>query len=372
VISNPRLKPGVEAFLASTGDLYLIRTDGEDDLVLRDATPFALALVDALQPGGRSLATLGSEPEVQAALGELEHAGLLAAAPRHELLGAEAAARYDRQLHYFADQAGGTLVAEGMQQALAGATVVVLGAGGLGCWAMAGLACAGVGRIVAVDDDRVELANLNRQILYRTADIGELKVEVAGAALRALEPGLDFVAIPERVCGPDDVRPLARDAAFVVCTADAPIHRIDGWVNEVCLEAGVAHISAGQFPPRIRVGPTVVPGRAGCLACQELVMRREFRLYDELVAHRQARAPVAATLGAASGLIGSLIAMEVIHSITGICEPATAGRGLVFDLRDFSSHWEPISPQPDCPLACGERPSRPRIRWADGHRRAPG
>jgi molybdopterin-synthase adenylyltransferase len=355
VISNPRLKPGVEAFLASTGDLYLIRTDGEDDLVLRDATPFARALVDALQPGGRPLRTLGSEAEVRTALGELDQAGLLSSGRRPELLGAATAARYDRQLHYFADQAGGARHAETMQAALAGATVVVLGAGGLGCWAMAGLACAGVGRIVALDDDRVELANLNRQILYRTDDIGRLKVEVAGAALRALEPELDFVAIPERIRGPDDLRPLARDATFVVCTADAPIHRIDRWVNEVCLEAGVAHISAGQFPPRLRVGPTIIPGRAGCLACQELVMRREFPLYDELVAHRQAHVPVAATLGAASGLIGSLIAMEVIHSVTGICEPATAGRGLVFDLRDFSSHWEPISPQPDCPLACDQR-----------------
>jgi bacteriocin biosynthesis cyclodehydratase domain-containing protein len=356
VISHPRLKPGVEAFLASTGDLYLIRTDGEDDLVLRDADPFACALVEALQPGGRSLATLGPEAEVRIALDELERARLLTAAPRPELLGPEAAVRYDRQLLYFADQAGAARAAEAMQQALSGATVVVLGAGGLGCWAMVGLACAGVGRIVAVDDDRVELANLNRQILYRTEDIGRLKVDVAGAALRALEPALDYVAVPERVGGCDDVRRLARDAAFLVCTADAPIHRIGRWVNEACLEAGVAHISAGQFPPRVRVGPTVVPGRAGCLACQELVLRREFPLYDELVAHRETHVPVAATLGAASGLIGSLIAMEAIHSITGICEPATTGRGLVFDLRDFSSHWEAISPQQDCPLACG----RPR------------
>ena len=67
-------------------------------------------------------------------------------------------------------------------------------------------------------------------------------------------------------------------------------------------------------------------------------MRRSFPLYDELVEHRAEHAPVAATLGAPPGRIGSLLAMEVIHWITGISEPATLGRGLVFDLRDFSNH----------------------------------
>ena len=92
--------------------------------------------------------------------------------------------------------------------------------------------------------------------------------------------------------------------------------------------------------------------RTGCLACQERQIRRGFPLYDELVAHRQRSEPVAATLGAASGLIGSLIAMEVIHWLTGICEPATLGRGLVFDLRDFSTSWEVVHPDAECELDC--------------------
>ena len=82
-----------------------------------------------------------------------------------------------------------------MQLALRNATVVVLGSGGLGSWTMAGLACAGVGRIVAVDDDTIELSNLNRQVLYRTSDIGRRKVEVAAEALRGLNPDIDFVPL---------------------------------------------------------------------------------------------------------------------------------------------------------------------------------
>jgi bacteriocin biosynthesis cyclodehydratase domain-containing protein len=345
-----RLRPSVEPFPASTGDIYLLRSDGGQDVVLRQATPFARELVESLAVG----TPVADDPELNAAIAELEEAGVVAEAPpdagtglsRDELL------RYDRQLHYFGDQASASSGATDMQLALRDATVVVLGAGGLGSWTMSGLACAGVGRIVAVDDDTIELSNLNRQVLYRASDVGRRKVDVAAESLRALNPELDFVPLPRRIGSVDDVRSVAVGADFVVCTADWPVHEIGRWVNRACLELGVPHTSAGQFPPRVRVGPTFVPGRTGCLECQESAVRRGFPLYDELVRHRREHAPVAATLGAPSGLIGSLLAMEVIHWITGISEPATLGRGLLFDLRDFSNHWESVEPDPGCPLAC--------------------
>jgi bacteriocin biosynthesis cyclodehydratase domain-containing protein len=342
----------VEPFPASTGDIYLLRSDGGADIVLRDATPFARELVDALAAG----AHMPDEPELNGAIAQLEEAGVLAPADLAPLAGGLSptdALRYDRQLHYFGDQASRGSSATDMQLALRDATVVVLGAGGLGSWTMAGLACAGVGRIVAVDDDTIELSNLNRQVLYRLADLGRRKVDVAAEALRALNPDLELVPVARRVRSVEDVRSMCTGADFVVCTADWPVHEIGRWVNRACLELGLPHTSAGQFPPRVRIGPTFVPGRTACLECQERAIRRNFPLYDELVEHRKASAPVAATLGAPSGLIGSLLAMEVIHWITGISEPATLGRGVVFDLRDFSSEWQSVEPDPDCELGCG-------------------
>ncbi|HEX6582055.1 MAG TPA: ThiF family adenylyltransferase [Thermoleophilaceae bacterium] len=351
-MSTVRLKPSVEPFPASTGDIYLLRSDGGDDVVLREADPFARDLVDALAEGVR----LASRPDLRAAITQLEEAGVVAQGffdPAVSGLSAGEALRYDRQLHYFGDQSSPGSSAGDMQLALRNATVVVLGAGGLGSWTMSGLACAGVGRIVTVDDDTIELSNLNRQVLYRMSDIGRRKVDVAAEALGGLNPEIEVVPLPRRIRSAADVRSVAAGADFVVCTADWPVHDISRWVNRACLELGVPHTSAGQFPPRVRIGPTFVPGRTACHECQERAIRREFPLYDELVAHRKRAAPVAATLGAPSGLIGSLLAMEVIHWITGISEPATLGRGLVFDLRDFSNHWESIEPDPDCELACG-------------------
>jgi len=351
-MSTVRLKPSVEPFPASTGDIYLLRSDGGEDVVLREADPFARDLVEALAEGVRP----ADRPELLAAIAQLREAGVVAQGapdPAAAGLSSAEALRYDRQLHYFGDQASRGSSATEMQLALRNATVVVLGAGGLGSWTMAGLACAGVGRIVAVDDDTIELSNLNRQVLYRMSDIGRPKVDVAAEALCGLNPDVECVPIDRRVRSVGDVRCVAAGADFVVSTADWPVHDIGRWVNRACLELRVPHTSAGQFPPRVRIGPTFVPGRTACLECQERAIRRDFPLYDELVDHRKSAAPVAATLGAPSGLIGSLLAMEVIHWITGISTPATLGRGLVFDLRDFSSHWESIEPEPDCELGCG-------------------
>src|SRR5215213_9528600 len=312
-----RFRPSVEPFPASTGDIYLLRSDGGHDLVLREPTPFARDLVESLSAG----VAVRDDPVLSAALAELEEAGVVVEAASSggaEALAARELLRYDRQLHYFGDQASAGSTGTGMQLALRDATVVVLGVGGLGSWTMAGLACAGVGRIVAVDDDTIELSNLNRQVLYRMLDVGRRKVEVAAEALLALNPEIELVPLRRRVRSVADVRSVAAGADFVVCTADWPVHDIGRWVNRACLELRVPHTSAGQFPPRVRIGPTFVPGRTACLECQERAIRREFPLYDELVDHRKSAAPVAATLGAPSGLIGSLLAMEVIHWITGI------------------------------------------------------
>jgi bacteriocin biosynthesis cyclodehydratase domain-containing protein len=240
-----------------------------------------------------------------------------------------------------------------MQRALAAAHIAVIGVGGLGSWALCALACAGVGRLTLVDDDTVALSNLNRQLLYRRCDVGRPKVDAAAEALLAFNPALRIETVRRRVRSAADAAAAVAGADFVVETADWPVHEIGRWINDACVRAGVPHVGAGQFPPRVRIGPTYVPGRTGCLLCQEAAMRRDFPLFDELVASRLAHAAPAPTLGPASGLVGSIIAMDVVHAVTGIADPATLGRALVVDLRTLGVTAEPVPRDPACAL-CGE------------------
>jgi molybdopterin-synthase adenylyltransferase len=139
----------------------------------------------------------------------------------------------------------------------------------------------------------------------------------------------------------------------VIETADWPPFELSRWLDAACWPRGVPRIVAAQFPPHVRIGPTYVPGRTACLDCQERAARREYPLYDRLVAFRASRPAVAATLGPASGIIGTAIAMDVVHHLTGIAEPATAGSGLLLDLRDWSITRHPVERDPACRRCSG-------------------
>ena len=103
--------------------------------------------------------------------------------------------------------------------------------------------------------------------------------------------------------------------------------------------------------PLVRVGPCMIPGRSACLECLERRARREFPLYEEL-AETQRELPPAATVGAGSAIVGSMVAMEGIHLLTGAIEPATLDRALILDLRTMTLTEEHLRRDPEC-SECG-------------------
>ena len=354
--SGLRLRPTLEPFAAPDGNVYLLTGGPEPTLVVENATAHQRALLDLLSAGVEDVADLVRRLErcgfdedgvpVAGVVDQLAELGLL----ERRLTGSPEPARYDRQLLYFADIAP-LAHPEDAQARLRDARVVVLGCGGLGSWALCGLACAGVGTLVLVDDDRVELSNLNRQLLYRAADIGGPKVEVAAEALEAFNPELDLHVVARRMGSAAAIAALVDGADLLIETADWPPYDISRWVNEACTRAGVPHISAGQAPPLLRLGPLYVPGVTACHACQEATTREAYPLFDALEAFRRSRpTPAAATLGPASGMIGSVLSMEALHHLTGLAEPATLGTSIALDLRTLEVTREPIARRPDCPV----------------------
>ena len=311
---------------------------GEPDLALRGLDDAARRVLAALGPAPIRTADLGVE--AVPVLAGLEAAGVVMAASADT-----AGVRHERQEPYLAEL-GLT------QRRLREASVVVLGCGGLGTWAVAALASLGIGRLVIADDDTVEPSNLNRQVLFNEADVGASKVEGAARWARAFDSSLTVVAHRERVRSPADVEALLDGADALVQTADWPPYELNRWVNAACLARGVPFISAGQVPPLLRIGPFYVPGRTACFACHERQLRAASPLYDELVEHRRSHAgDPAVTLGPSSGLVGTLVAGEVLHLLADPGSTATAGRALLLHMRTLAARWERVTRDPSCP-AC--------------------
>ena len=152
------------------------------------------------------------------------------------------------------------------QQKLLKAHVALVGLGALGGPAAMYLAAAGVGRLTLIDDDSVALSNLQRQVLFRTADIGRRKVDAASAALKAINPGVAIVARGLRL-GRENAVALLSGADIVIDGSDSFATRFE--VNQACYDLGLTLVSgagAHRSRPSRRGRPRRNPPTCACPA----------------------------------------------------------------------------------------------------------
>jgi molybdopterin/thiamine biosynthesis adenylyltransferase len=220
------------------------------------------------------------------------------------------------------------------QQALKAASVLIVGAGGLGAPAALYLAAAGVGRIGLADPDTVALSNLQRQILYASADIGRAKVEVAAERLTGLNPHVAIEPIAARL-GPDNAAALVRPYDLVLDGTDDFATRFA--VNDACLAEGKPLVSGAIGRWTGQVG--VFAGRP-CYRC----------LVPDIPPEAETCATVG-VIGALAGVIGAMMALEAIKLITHAGDSLT-GRLLIYDALSAETRTVRVGADPACP-ACG-------------------
>jgi bacteriocin biosynthesis cyclodehydratase domain-containing protein len=356
-LRRPRIKRTTEEIETPDGDVYLLRPSAENDIRIEQPDAEERRLLAAVD-GKRTVDELRAEfgiKEVDDLIAQLQELEVVEDATDDELLAPGELERFDRQLRYFSDVGTSEIKPSECQERLREAKVAVLGVGGLGGWAAWALACCGIGEMWLIDGDRVEISNLNRQILYTEADIGLLKVECAAARLSAFNSGARITATPRRLESEAEIAEFIAGSDVVIDAADWPAHDIERWCNAACFKAGIPYITMSHFPPIARVGPLYVPGKTGCFVCQEIGYRREYPLFDIAVEQRRAKPSPAATLGPACGMIGGQVGMETLHLLTGLSRPSTQGVAHIYDLRTMEVKREPVVPEPECPI-CGEMP----------------
>lgn len=228
------------------------------------------------------------------------------------------------------------------QERLLGAKVLIIGAGGLGSPTALYLASAGIGKIGIVDSDRVELNNLQRQILHSTPDIGRPKVESAKDRLSRINQDVEIVPYNLRLTS-GNILDIIKDYDIVVDGSDNfPTRYL---VNDACILSGKALSHGGIFRFDGQA-ITILPHQSACYRC----------LFPEppppaLLPSCQE----AGILGAVAGVIGTIQANEVLKYILGL-GTLLAGRLLVFNALDSSFRKVKVPRDPRCPI-CGEKPT---------------
>jgi molybdopterin/thiamine biosynthesis adenylyltransferase len=224
------------------------------------------------------------------------------------------------------------------QQRIAAGTVLLIGAGGIGCASAAYLASSGVGHLIIADFDTVDETNLGRQVLYTPDDVGQRKAEVAANHLRAINPDIKISAITERL----------RDAALAAAveSADVVLDGCDNFatrfqVNDACVVAGQRLISGSAI--RLEGQLAVFGPDYGSMPCYRCLYTEADESMDSCAGN--------GVLSPVPGVIGTLMAVEALKYFAGIESDTTLLH--LYDAAATEFHTLKIQKREDCP-ACAE------------------
>lgn len=228
------------------------------------------------------------------------------------------------------------------QKKLLNASVLIIGAGGLGAPAALYLAAAGVGTIGIVDADEVDLSNLQRQVIHTTNDVGKAKVKSAAETMEAINPDVT-VKTYRTFVDSTNIMDLIKDYDFIIDGTDNfPAKFL---INDACVMAGKPFSHAGiiRFKGQLM---TYVPGEGPCYRC----VFKNPPPKDAVPTCKQA-----GVIGAMGGVIGSLQAMEAIKYIIGKGELLT-GKLLTYDALKMEFHTIKLLKDHHCAV-CGDEPT---------------
>ncbi|MDR1625731.1 MAG: molybdopterin-synthase adenylyltransferase MoeB [Spirochaetia bacterium] len=230
------------------------------------------------------------------------------------------------------------------QKSISAGRVLIIGAGGLGAPAAMYLAAAGVGTIGIADADRVDLSNLQRQIIHATQDVGKAKVQSAKESMNAMNPDVEVAAYNEWI-NAGNIRDIIsdRDYDFIIDGTDNfPVKFL---INDACVMLKKPFVHAGiiRFQGQLM---SYVPGRGPCYRC----VFHDPPPPDAVPTCRQA-----GVLGVMGGVIGTLQATEALKFLLGM-EGLLVGQLLTYNALTMEFRKVKLGQNPGCQV-CGKTPS---------------
>jgi adenylyltransferase/sulfurtransferase len=231
------------------------------------------------------------------------------------------------------------------QARIRAARVLLVGAGGLGSPAALYLAAAGVGTIGLADDDAVSLSNLQRQILFRTQDVGRPKVEAGAEALKALNPGVEIDLHPGRLTNENAADLIAR---YDIVGDGSDNFETRFLLNDSCFHARKPLVSAAVTEFTGQLATYKAFDRTGAYPCYRCLFR------EPPPPGTVPNCSETGVLGAAAGVMGALMALEILKEITG-AGVGLAGKLLTYKALSAEFRTVRLPPDPACSL-CGPQP----------------
>lgn len=249
--------------------------------------------------------------------------------------------RYDRQLR----------IDGWNQEKLRDATVLIAGVGALGSFIATNLTLSGVGKLILVDMDTVEVSNLNRQFLFRKRDVRKYKAEVAARKLRQMNNEIEIVSMPTKL---ENIKRSVYEECDVI-TAGLDSFDARRWLNSLCVDLNKPLITGGMYGFMGHV-QRIIPYETPCFECQPLIPQEKLSQACSPIGEKrkhlpkkpEAPLPAVATL---SMIIGGIISQECLKHLMGLGTPLD--NYLFYDGMTNTTTVIKLERKYNCPV-CGE------------------
>ena len=224
------------------------------------------------------------------------------------------------------------------QEALKASSVLVLGAGGLGCASTQYLAAAGIGKLTLIDDDKVEVSNLQRQVLHSDVTVGMLKVESAKQALLTINPNTRVETVAKRLDDEELLALIEQHTLVLDCSDNVETRN---QLNRLCCLSKTPLVSGAAIRMEGQISVYTYQDNEPCYQCLSALFGQQALSCVE-----------AGIMSPVVGIVGAVQAMEAIKVVAGMGQPLT-GKILLLDAMSMSWREMKLGKQPGCPV-CGQ------------------
>lgn len=241
--------------------------------------------------------------------------------------------KYDRQINSFA--LNGKIRYQDaikMQSVIKRKKICVIGVGGVGSHSLYGFAAMGIGKITAVDFDKIELSNTSRQMLYWESDIGKYKVDVAKEKMLKINPRVDYEFINKKISSVEDVVKVAKNSDMIYLCADTPRGKIIDIVDEAALLLRVPYYVGSPTNDQILCGPLILPNsdiRYRSLIGNHLI-------HEDKDIEKKKEKVMTTIIEPFNAIAANIGVMEVIKYFTNYADCKVINKSLLLNLVDMT------------------------------------
>lgn len=354
---NPKLNSTISVIKNSDTMIEFFKTNTRQQLHIRVSDDTILDIVLGLD-GSKSIRQISEEYDVKyesvvSLIEYLRKNGIIDnVEDKNEFDNYE---KFRRTIHFIAEYSVSHKNLLDMWNNIRRSKVLIVGLGAVGSWVACNLAQSGVGTLLLMDPDDVDITNLHRQFGYAEADIGKKKTEALAERLKKYNENLNVITkndyLDETVLNGFD----NMDIDLIINCADKPnVDTTSMWIGEYAMKRGIPHIIGGGYNLHLSlIGQTVLPGKSACVNCFKKKLEEENKIDPQKVKKLMVKNRKVGSFGPMCSLIASMVGMEAIKILTKYIEPSNVNRRGEFDIYTMDIQYKYYERRDDCEW-CGK------------------